>query len=81
MRNINTRPDMNLFIQNKLAIRQQSTSVAVDESYIKKFMKAVGWMDQSRTVSIGLDQYSLIVTLGDYAKLWLAGVVLIDVLR
>ncbi|KOB51904.1 Ubiquinol-cytochrome c reductase complex chaperone CBP3-like protein, partial [Operophtera brumata] len=41
-------PCMNLFIQNKLPFRQQST-VAVDESYIKKFMKAVGWMDQSRT--------------------------------
>ncbi|XP_063533291.1 ubiquinol-cytochrome-c reductase complex assembly factor 1 [Cydia strobilella] len=29
-------------------VRQQST-VAVEDSYVKKFMKAVGWMDQSRT--------------------------------
>ncbi|KAL0832819.1 hypothetical protein ABMA28_000980 [Loxostege sticticalis] len=28
--------------------RQQGT-VAVEDSYVKKFMKAVGWMDQSRT--------------------------------
>ncbi|XP_075972038.1 ubiquinol-cytochrome c reductase complex assembly factor 1 [Anticarsia gemmatalis] len=33
---------------NIYAKRNQST-VAVDEGYIKKFMNAVGWMDQNRT--------------------------------
>ncbi|XP_013190311.1 ubiquinol-cytochrome-c reductase complex assembly factor 1 [Amyelois transitella] len=40
-----------LIVPNKLTVvymRQQGT-VALEDSYIKKFMKAVGWMDQSRT--------------------------------
>lgn len=35
---------------NWIDIKEQCT-VALKESYIKKFMKAVGWMDHERTVS------------------------------
>ncbi|XP_052749246.1 ubiquinol-cytochrome-c reductase complex assembly factor 1 isoform X2 [Galleria mellonella] len=35
--------------QNDFINRRFQSTVAVEDSYIKKFMKAVGWMDQSRT--------------------------------
>lgn len=31
-------------------MREQGT-VAIEDSYVKKFMKAIGWMDKFRTVS------------------------------
>ncbi|KAG6441547.1 hypothetical protein O3G_MSEX001865 [Manduca sexta] len=35
-------------IDPKVCLRNQST-ITVEDGYVKKFMKAVGWMDQSRT--------------------------------
>lgn len=42
------RPCVTSLCINSVNIRQQAT-VAVNDSYIKKFMKAVGWLDQERT--------------------------------
>lgn len=48
--NINySKPCINQLSVRLLNVKEQST-VAVDESYVKKFMNAVGWMDKSRTV-------------------------------
>lgn len=37
--------------QLKLLNTRDQGTVTVEDGYVKKFMKAVGWMDQSRTVS------------------------------
>ncbi|XP_013165161.1 PREDICTED: ubiquinol-cytochrome-c reductase complex assembly factor 1 [Papilio xuthus] len=38
-----------LILNNKVSKIRDYSSIAVEDSYIKKFMNAVGWMDQSRT--------------------------------
>ncbi|XP_072939935.1 ubiquinol-cytochrome-c reductase complex assembly factor 1 [Epargyreus clarus] len=42
------KPCMNQLSVRLTNVKEQST-VAMDESYVKKFMNAVGWMDKSRT--------------------------------